>query len=127
MSSLAMTKGAGAFKAGIAVAPVTNWRYYDNIYTERFMQRPQENAAGYDDNSPTTFAANLKGNFLLVHGTGDDNVHFQNSVALQDALINAGKQFQSFYYPDKNHGLAPGIKNRQHLYNMMLNFILEGL
>jgi len=127
MSSLAMTKGAGAFKTGIAVAPVTNWRYYDNIYTERFMQRPQENAAGYDDNSPTTFAANLKGNFLLVHGTGDDNVHFQNSVALQDALINAGKQFQSFYYPDKNHGLAPGIKNRQHLYNMMLNFILGGL
>ena len=127
MASLAMTKGAGAFKTGVAVAPVTNWRYYDNIYTERFMQRPQENTSGYDDNSPTTYAPKLIGNFLLIHGTGDDNVHFQNSVALQEGLINAGKQFQSFYYPDKNHGMAPGIKSRAHLYTMMVDFLLRNL
>jgi dipeptidyl-peptidase-4 len=127
MSSLAMTKGAGTFKTGVAVAPVTNWRYYDNIYTERFMQRPQENAAGYDDNSPTTYAHKLTGNFLLIHGTGDDNVHFQNSVALHEGLVAAGKQFQSFYYPDKNHGMAPGTKSRAHLYNMMFNFLLKNL
>ncbi len=127
MSSLAMTKGAGSFKTGVAVAPVTNWRYYDNIYTERFMQTPQQNASGYDDNSPTTYASKLTGNFLLVHGTGDDNVHFQNSVALEEGLINAGKQFQSFYYPDKNHGLAPGIKSRNHLYTMMVDFLIKNL
>jgi dipeptidyl-peptidase-4 len=127
MASLAMTKGAGTFKTGVAVAPVTNWRYYDNIYTERFMQRPQENASGYDNNSPTTHASKLTGNFLLIHGTGDDNVHFQNSVALQEGLINAGKQFQSFYYPDKNHGMAPGINSRAHLYKLMAEFLLKNL
>jgi dipeptidyl-peptidase-4 len=126
MSSLAMTKGAGAFKVGIAVAPVTNWRYYDNIYTERFLQRPQENASGYDDNSPTTYASKLQGDFLLIHGTGDDNVHFQNSVVLAEALINAGKQFRSFYYPDKHHGIQ-GSKAKLHLYTMMTDFILEKL
>lgn len=127
MSSLAMTKGAGTFKTGIAVAPVTNWRYYDNIYTERYMQRPQENATGYDGNSPTTYANKLQGNFFLVHGTGDDNVHFQNSVVLEDGLINAGKQFRSFYYPDKNHGMAPGARVRTHLYTMLTDYLLEKL
>lgn len=126
MSSLVMTKGNGLYKAGIAVAPVTNWRYYDTIYTERYMQTPQTNASGYDDNSPVFFAEGLQGNFLLIHGTGDDNVHFQNSVALQDALVAAGKQFQSFFYPDKNHGL-PGQATRHHLYTMMLNFFVENL
>jgi dipeptidyl-peptidase-4 len=126
MSSLAMTIGGGVFKMGIAVAPVTNWRYYDTIYTERYLQRPQENAGGYDDHSPSTHAARLKGNFLLIHGTGDDNVHFQNSVVLQEALVNAGKQFDSFYYPDKHHGIQGG-KTRQHLYTMMVNYVLENL
>jgi len=126
MASLAMTKGAGTFKMGIAVAPVTNWRFYDTVYTERYLQTPQENAGGYDDNSPSTHAANMKGNFLLIHGTGDDNVHFQNSVVLQDALVNAGKQFQSFYYPDKHHGIQGG-KTRQHLYTQLLNYVVENL
>lgn len=126
MSSLALTNGGGVFKMGIAVAPVTNWRYYDTIYTERYLQTPQENASGYDDNSPSTHAAKLKGNLLLIHGTGDDNVHFQNSVVLQEALVNAGKQFDSFYYVDKHHGIQGG-KTRQHLYTQMLNYVLENL
>jgi dipeptidyl-peptidase-4 len=126
MSSLAMTKGAGVFKMGIAVAPVTNWRFYDNIYTERFQQTPQLNASGYDDNSPSTYAKNLQGNFLLIHGTGDDNVHFQNSVVLQEALINAGKKFRSFYYPDKHHGIQGG-PTRLHLYSMMVDYVVESL
>ncbi len=126
MASLVMTKGAGVYKLGIAGAPVTNWRYYDNIYTERFMQLPKDNASGYDDNSPIKYADRLQGHFMLIHGTGDDNVHFQNSVALQDALINAGKQFRSFYYPDEPHGIRGGRK-RHHLHTMMTDFILENL
>jgi dipeptidyl-peptidase-4 len=126
MAALAMTKGAGVFKMGIAVSPVTNWRFYDTIYTERFLQTPQLNASGYDDNSPLTHAAKLQGNFLLIHGTGDDNVHYQNSVLFEDALVNAGKQFQSFYYPDKHHGIQ-GAKTRLHLYTMMANYIVEKL
>ncbi len=125
-TSLAMTKGAGVYKVGIAGAPVTNWRYYDNIYTERFLQRPQENAAGYDENSPTTYASKLEGHFLLIHGTGDDNVHFQNSVALEEALINAGKQFRSHFYPDQAHGFRGGKVNL-HLYTLMTEFLLEHL
>lgn len=124
MSSLSIFKGADVFKTAIAVAPVTSWRYYDTIYTERYMRTPQENAAGYDDNSPVMHADKLKGNFLLVHGTGDDNVHFQNSVALQDKLTDAGKQFRSFYYPDRAHGLG---NRRPHLYQMMTDYILENL
>jgi dipeptidyl-peptidase-4 len=126
ISSLAMTKGAGVFKVGIAVSPVTNWRFYDTIYTERYLQTPQLNPGGYDLNSPLTYAEKLEGKFLLIHGTGDDNVHFQNSVIFQDALINSGKQFESFYYPDKHHGLQ-GAKTKQHLYTMMLDFIEKNL
>lgn len=126
MSSLAMTLGADYFKAGIAVAPVTNWRFYDTIYTERYMKTPAENAGGYDDNSPVNHVDKLKGNFLLVHGTGDDNVHFQNSIALQDALIKANKQFQSFYYPNRNHSINGG-NTRVHLYQMMTNFLDRNL
>jgi dipeptidyl-peptidase-4 len=126
MSSLAMTLGADVFKAGIAVAPVSNWRFYDSIYTERFLKRPQENAKGYDDYSPVTHADKLKGNYLLIHGTGDDNVHFQNAIAMQNALIANNKQFQSFYYPNRNHGIYGG-NTRNHLYNMMTNFILNNL
>ncbi|MDL5048623.1 DPP IV N-terminal domain-containing protein [Oscillatoria amoena NRMC-F 0135] len=126
MASLVMTKGAGVYKLGIAGAPVTNWRYYDNIYTERYMNLPKDNASGYDNNSPIKYADRMEGHFMLIHGTGDDNVHFQNSVALQDALINAGKQFRSFYYPDEPHGVRGGRK-RHHLNTMMTEFILEKL
>lgn len=123
---LAMTKGADYFKAGIAVAPVTNWRYYDNIYTERYMRKPQDNASGYDDNSPINYADKLKGKLLLVHGTADDNVHVQNSMEMSEALVQAGKQFQQFYYTNRNHGIYGGY-TRFHLYTMMTNFILKNL
>ena len=126
MTSLAMTKGADIFKAGIAVAPVTNWRYYDSIYTERFLQTPQENPDGYDQNSPTTFANLLKGKFLLIHGTADDNVHFQNSMEFSEALIQNKKQFEFMAYPDKNHGIYGGM-TRPQLYQKMTDFILENL
>jgi len=126
LSSLCMTKAAGRFKMGIAVAPVTSWRFYDSIYTERFLKTPQDNAKGYDENSPINYADRLKGNYLLIHGTGDDNVHFQNAVKMQEALIKAGKQFQSFYYPDKNHGIYGG-NTRFHLYKMMTDYILGNL
>jgi len=126
MSSLCITKGADLFKMAIAVAPVTNWRYYDSIYTERFMQTPEENASGYDDNSPINHVARLKGKYLLIHGSGDDNVHFQNSVEMVSALVKANKQFDLFFYPDKNHGIYGG-NTRLHLYTKMTDFILENL
>ena len=126
MASLAMFIGNEVFKAGIAIAPVTNWRFYDTIYTERYLKRPQDNPEGYDAYSPITHADKLKGAFLLVHGTGDDNVHFQNAVELQNALIDAGKQFESFYYPNRNHGIYGG-NTRYHLFEMMTNFIMENL
>jgi len=125
-TSLAMTKGAGVYKVGIAGAPVTTWRFYDNIYTERFLQRPQDNPGGYDDNSPLNFADKLQGDFLLIHGTGDDNVHFQNAVALEEALINAGKQFRSHFYPDQAHGFR-GARVNHHRLTLMTNFLLENL
>jgi len=126
IASLAMTKGSDVFKLGIAVAPVTNWRYYDTIYTERFLQTPQENPDGYDQNSPTTFAGLLKGKFLLIHGMADDNVHFQNSVEFAESLIQNKKQFDFMAYPDKNHGIYGG-NTRFQLYEKMTNFILENL
>ena len=126
MASLALTKGADVFKAGIAVAPVTNWRYYDSIYTERFMRTPQENPGGYDDNSPTSYANLLKGKYLLIHGTADDNVHFQNSMEFSEALIHNNKQFEFMAYPDKNHGIYGG-QTRPQLYQKMTNFLLQNL
>jgi len=126
MSSTCILKGGDVFKMAIAVAPVTNWRFYDNIYTERYMRRPQENAQGYDDNSPQKMAPGLKGKFLLIHGTGDDNVHFQNSVMLVNALINNNKDFDSEYYPNKAHGISGGV-TRLHLYRRMTEFILKNL
>jgi dipeptidyl-peptidase-4 len=122
MTLLCMTKGADYFKSGIAVAPVTNWRYYDNIYTERFMRKPQENASGYDDNSPINHVKKLKGKLLIVHGSADDNVHVQNTMEITTALIKANKQFDMFIYPNKNHGIYGG-NTRLHLYNKLLNFI----
>ena len=126
MSTLCITKGADYFKTAIAVAPVTTWRYYDNVYTERFMRTPQENPSGYDDNSPINHVEKLKGNYLLVHGTADDNVHFQNAVDLMTALIKANKQFEQFSYPNKNHSIYGG-NTRYHLYTLMTDFILRKL
>tara|TARA_B100000963_G_scaffold59328_1_gene47367 strand:+ start:8253 stop:10379 length:2127 start_codon:yes stop_codon:yes gene_type:complete len=126
MSSLAITKGADFFKMAIAVAPVTNWRYYDNIYTERYMRTPKENASGYDENSPINHVDSLKGNYLLIHGTADDNVHVQNTYEMVSALVNANKQFDLFVYPDKNHGIYGG-NTRLHLYKLMTDYIFENL
>jgi dipeptidyl-peptidase 4 len=126
MSTLALTKGADYFKTGIAVAPVTNWRYYDNIYTERFMRTPQENGENYDINSPINHVKLMKGNYLLVHGSTDDNVHVQNAYDLVTALVNADKQFEMFVYPNRNHGIFGG-NTRNHLYRMMTSFIVEKL
>lgn len=126
MSSNCILKGNDVFKTAIAVAPVTSWRYYDSIYTERYMQTPQENASGYDDNSPINHVNKLKGNYLLVHGTADDNVHVQNTMKMIEALVQANKQFDWAIYPDKNHGIYGG-KTRLQLYTKMTNFLLEKL
>jgi dipeptidyl-peptidase-4 len=126
MSSICIMKGNEVFKTAISVAPVTNWRYYDNIYTERYMRTPKENAAGYDENAPEKMAKLLKGNLLIIHGTADDNVHFQNAIMLTDELIKANKQFESEYYPNKNHGIYGG-NTRQQLYQRMTNYILKNL
>jgi dipeptidyl-peptidase-4 len=126
MTLLGLTKGQGVFRAGIAVAPVTNWRFYDTIYTERYLKTPQDNAAGYDQNSPLSFARDLQGQLLLIHGTGDDNVHFQNAVAMQDALIAANKQFESFYYPNRNHGVGGG-NTLMHRFTLMTDFLDRNL
>ena len=126
MASLAISKGADVFKSTIAVAPVTNWRFYDNIYTERYMRTPQENGKNYDDNSPINHVEKIKGNYLIIHGTADDNVHFQNTVEMLDAMIKKNVKYDSEFYPNKNHGISGG-KTRFHLYDKMLNFWLEKL
>ncbi|HKK47391.1 MAG TPA: S9 family peptidase, partial [Balneolaceae bacterium] len=126
MSSLVLEKGNDVFSTAIAVSPVTNWRFYDTIYTERFMQTPQMNPEGYKKGSPLTYADQIKGHYLLVHGTGDDNVHFQNSVAMVNKLIQANVQFRTMYYPNRNHGIYGG-NTRRHLFRMLNSFILENL
>ena len=126
MSSLCLTKGAELFKAAIAVAPVTNWRFYDNIYTERYMQTPQMNGDNYDSNSPINHVDKMQGSYMLVHGSADDNVHLQNTMRMISALVAADKQFDLFIYPDKNHGIGGG-NTRYHLYDKMTRFIEENL
>lgn len=126
MSSLCLLKGNDIFKAAIAVAPVTNWKWYDSIYTERYMRTYEENPEGYDQNSPINFVDRLKGNYLLVHGMADDNVHFQHTAEMTNALIKANKQFDTYFYPNRNHGIY-GDNARLHLYTKMTNFILENL
>ncbi len=126
MAALGLSKGNDIFKAAISVAPVTNWRYYDNIYTERFMRTPAQNGANYDDNSPINHVEKIKGKYLLIHGTADDNVHFQNTVEMVDAMIKKGVKFDSEFYPNKNHGIG-GAKTRLHLYDRMTTFILNNL
>ncbi|MDD3005521.1 S9 family peptidase [Flavobacterium sp.] len=126
MSSNCILKGNDVFKTAIAVAPVTTWRLYDSVYTERFMQTPQENASGYDENSPINHVNKLKGNYLLIHGTADDNVHVQNTMLMIDALVKANKQFDWAIYPDKNHGIYGG-PTRLQLYTKIKNYLLEKL
>jgi len=108
------------FKAGISIAPVTNWRDYDSIYTERYLGLPKDNARIYDD-SIVGAASSLRGSLLLVHGTSDDNVHFQNTIQMIDALVRAGKQFRLMVYPNKTHGIA-GTATRTQLFHMMEDF-----
>ena len=127
MSTNALLKGSDIFTTAIAVAPVTSWRFYDTVYTERFLRTPQENPGGYDDNSPVNYAEKLKGNYLLVHGTGDDNVHVQNSYRMINSLIEANKQFDMFIVPDRTHGIYKGKNTRLNLYTKMTNFIQENL
>ncbi|MFT6700148.1 MAG: dipeptidyl-peptidase-4 [Porticoccaceae bacterium] len=127
MSTNALLKGSDIFTTAIAVAPVTSWRFYDTVYTERFLRTPQENPAGYDENSPVNYAEKLKGNYLLVHGTGDDNVHVQNSYRMINSLIEANKQFDMFIVPDRTHGIYKGKNTRLNLYTKMTNFIQENL
>ena len=126
MSTNCLLKGNDVFSLAIAVAPVTSWRFYDTIYTERFMRTPQENPDGYDLNSPFNYPELLKGDYLLVHGSGDDNVHLQNTMRMAEALVQANKPFELMIYPDKNHGIYGG-NTRIHLYNKMTNFILNKL
>jgi dipeptidyl-peptidase-4 len=126
MSSNCLFNGNDVFNMAIAVAPVSSWRFYDTIYTERYMSTPQENPSGYDKNSPINHVDKLKGDFLLVHGSSDDNVHLQNTMRLAEALIQADKQFDWAIYPDKNHGIYGG-NTRFHLYKKMTNFIHETL
>jgi len=126
MSSTCILKAPKMFKAAIAVAPVTNWRYYDNIYTERYMRTPAENPGGYDLNAPEKMAERLQNKFLLIHGTADDNVHFQHAAVLSKELIKANKQFEQAYYPNKNHGISGGT-TRLQLYQRMTDFIFREL
>jgi len=126
MAANCLFQSNDVFSMAISVAPVSNWRYYDTIYTERYMGLPQNNAEGYDENSPINHVDSLKGDFLLVHGTGDDNVHFQNSIELAEELIQANKQFDMHFYPDKTHGIYGG-NTRFHLFTKITNFIEENL
>ncbi|MBN1199405.1 MAG: S9 family peptidase [Bacteroidales bacterium] len=122
-----LTKGADYFSMGVAVAPVTNWKYYDNIYTERFMRTPKENEKGYEDNSPVNHAKKLKGKILIIHGMADDNVHAQNTYDMISALVSADKQFELQIYPNSNHGIYSGKNTTWHNYSRMTEFILEHL
>ena len=123
---MSMSRGNGFFKAGVAIAPVTDWKFYDSVYTERFMRTPQQNAAGYADGSAISLASRLEGQLLLVHGMADDNVHFQNSVEYSRALIAAGKHFEMFFFPDKNHSIYGG-NSRLYLYEKVIDFYRKNL
>jgi dipeptidyl-peptidase-4 len=114
------------FKVGVAVAPVTDWRDYDSIYTERYMGLPSDNEEGYRNSSPVNFAADLKGSLLEVHGTSDDNVHMQNTMQMANSFINSGKQFQLMLYPRKTHGIA-GKASRSHLFHLIQHEFEQGL
>ena len=123
---MSMSVGNGTFKAGIAVAPPTDWKYYDSVYTERFMRTPKENFSGYAATSPIRLAKDLQGKLLLIHGTADDNVHFQQTMDYAEALVQAGKQFEMQVYKDRNHSIYGG-NTRYHLYTRMSNFLFDNL
>jgi len=127
LAASCMTIGADFFSTGIAVAPVTNFRYYDNIYTERYMRKPIENESGYDENAPVNHAAEMKGKLLLVHGVSDDNVHVQNSMEMINALVDANKHFELMMYPNSNHGIYTGDNTRYHLFSQMTSFLAKNL
>lgn len=126
MAALCMEKGADVFKAGISVAPVTNWRFYDSVYTERYMRTPNENPDGYDDNSPLSHADKIKGKYLLIHGSADDNVHFQNTMEFTERMVQAGVQFDMAVYTNRNHGISGG-NTRMHLYTKMTDWLIKNL
>ncbi|HAH22518.1 MAG TPA: S9 family peptidase [Prolixibacteraceae bacterium] len=126
MSALCMEKGANVFKAGISVAPVTNWRFYDSVYTERYMRTPKENADGYDDNSPLSHADQIKGKYLLIHGSADDNVHLQNTMEFSEKMVQAGVQFDMATYTNRNHSIRGG-NTRLHLYTKMTDWLVKNL
>ncbi len=123
---MSMSRGNGVFKTGVAIAAVTDWRFYDSIYTERFMRTPQQNQSGYDNGSPLKLAKQLQGNLLLIHGTADDNVHFQNTMEYARALVAADKQFEMFVFPDKNHSIYGG-NTRSYLYKKVIDFYKKNL
>lgn len=126
MAALCMEKGAEVFKTGISVAPVTNWRFYDSVYTERYMRTPRENPDGYDDNSPLSHAEKIKGNYLLIHGSADDNVHLQNTMEFAERMVQSGVQFDMAVYTNRNHGIRGG-NTTMHLYTKMTNYLKEKL
>ena len=126
MASLLISKGGDVFKTAVAVAPVTNWKYYDNIYTERFLRKPIDNKSGYEDNSPTNFVKDIKGKFLLIHGSADDNVHLQNSMELANAMVSKNIPFDFMIYPNKSHGISGGL-TRLHIYSKIFKFVKENL
>ena len=126
LTTLCLTKGANVFKMGVAVALVANWRFYDTIYTERYLGLPKNNKEGYDENSPIFFVDELKGKLLLMHGVADDNVHIQNMYEYAEALVNAQKQFDMHVYPNRNHSINGGYTS-YHLYTKITEFILNNL
>ncbi len=126
ISTLALGKGGDLFKAAVSVAPVTNWRYYDTVYTERYMRTPQQNPNGYDDNSPINNIKDISGNLLLIHGTADDNVHAQNTYEYAEALVQEGIQFDMHIYTNRNHSIIGG-NTRMHLYTKIVNFFEANL
>ena len=126
MTIMSMSEGTPVFKAGVAVAAPTDWKYYDTVYTERFMRTPKENAEGYKAASAFSRADNLHGNLLLVHGMADDNVHFQNCTEYAEHLVQLGKQFDMQVYTNRNHGIYGG-NTRNHLYTRLTNFFLNNL
>ncbi len=123
---MSMSRGNGIFSAGVAIAPVTDWRFYDSIYTERFMRTPQQNASGYTSGSALALAGQLQGSLLLIHGTADDNVHVQNTIEYSRALIEANKHFDQFFFPDKDHFIRGG-NARKYLYEKVIDYFKRNL
>jgi dipeptidyl-peptidase-4 len=126
MAALCMEKGAEVFKAGISIAPVTNWRFYDSVYTERYMRTPKENPDGYDDNSPLTHVEKIKGDYLIIHGSADDNVHLQNTMEMTERMVQSNVKFDMAVYTNRDHGIRGG-NTSLHLYTKMTDWLKEKL